>query len=47
VAAIKKFVDAGYDHVAVVQAGPDQQGFLRFWERELRPRLGGSKAAAA
>jgi G6PDH family F420-dependent oxidoreductase len=37
--AIRKFLDAGYERVAVVQAGPDQEGFLRFWERELAPRL--------
>jgi G6PDH family F420-dependent oxidoreductase len=36
---IRKFLDAGYERVAVVQAGPDQAGFLRFWERELAPRL--------
>jgi len=39
VEAIRRFVQAGYDHVAVVQAGPDQAGFLRFWEEELRPKL--------
>ena len=40
VEAIRRFEEAGYDHVAVVQAGPDQAGFLRFWEEELRPKLG-------
>jgi G6PDH family F420-dependent oxidoreductase len=39
VAGIQKFLDAGFDHVAVLQAGPDQEGFFRFWERELKPRL--------
>jgi G6PDH family F420-dependent oxidoreductase len=39
VEAIRRFVEAGFDHVAVVQAGPDQAGFLRFWEQELRPKL--------
>ena len=38
--AITAFLDAGFDHVAVVQAGPDQAGFLRFWAEELHPRLG-------
>ncbi|MDQ3680503.1 MAG: TIGR03557 family F420-dependent LLM class oxidoreductase [Actinomycetota bacterium] len=38
-AAIGQFVDAGFDHVAVVQCGEDQEGFLRFWQEELRPRL--------
>lgn len=38
-AAIREFADAGYDHVYLHQVGPDQEGFFRFWERELRPRL--------
>ena len=29
---------AGYDHVYLHQVGPDQEGFLRFAERELLPR---------
>ena len=36
---VKEFVDAGFDHVAIVQAGPDQAGFLRFWEQELKGAL--------
>ncbi len=39
VEAIRRYVQAGYDHVAVVQTGPDQAGFLRFWTEELRPKL--------
>lgn len=39
VAAIRKFVDAGFDHVAIVGIGPDQAGFIRFAEQELLPRL--------
>ena len=27
------------DHVYVHQVGPDQEGFFRFWEKELQPRL--------
>jgi G6PDH family F420-dependent oxidoreductase len=38
-AAIREFVDAGYDHVYFHQIGPDQTAFLRFAERELLPRL--------
>ncbi len=38
-AAIAKFVDAGFDHVAILQTGGDQEGFLRFWQEELRPAL--------
>jgi G6PDH family F420-dependent oxidoreductase len=36
-AAIQEYVDAGYDHVHVHQIGPDQEGFLRFYEREVLP----------
>jgi G6PDH family F420-dependent oxidoreductase len=36
---IRKFLDAGFENVAVVQAGADQEGFIRFWERELAPAL--------
>jgi G6PDH family F420-dependent oxidoreductase len=32
---IKRFADAGYDHVYVHQVGPDQEGFFRFYEREV------------
>jgi coenzyme F420-dependent glucose-6-phosphate dehydrogenase len=35
---IERFVQAGYDHVYVHQIGPDQEGFLRFYEREILPR---------
>jgi G6PDH family F420-dependent oxidoreductase len=37
--AICEFVDAGYDHVYVHQVGPDQAGFIEFFERELLPEL--------
>jgi G6PDH family F420-dependent oxidoreductase len=46
VQAIREYADAGYDHVCVHQVGPDQEGFLRFYEREVLPRLGKLKAAA-
>jgi coenzyme F420-dependent glucose-6-phosphate dehydrogenase len=36
---IKKYADAGYTHVAVHQVGPDQEGFFRFCEREILPKL--------
>jgi G6PDH family F420-dependent oxidoreductase len=39
VAAVKRCVDAGFDHIGLHQIGPDQDGFLRFWERELSPAL--------
>ena len=37
--SVKEYVDAGYDHIYFHQIGPDQVGFLRFWERELRDAL--------
>ena len=32
---IREFVDAGFDHVYVHQVGPDQDGFIDFYEREV------------
>ncbi len=43
---IRKYVEAGFDQIALLQAGPDQEGFMRFWERELRPRLAEAAWAA-
>jgi coenzyme F420-dependent glucose-6-phosphate dehydrogenase len=37
--SIRKFVDAGYDHVWVHQIGPDQQGFFDFYESSVLPKL--------
>jgi hypothetical protein len=37
---IRKFVDAGFDHVCVHQIGPDQKGFIEFYEQEVLPKLG-------
>jgi coenzyme F420-dependent glucose-6-phosphate dehydrogenase len=45
-AEIKKYADAGFSHVYVHQVGPDQDGFLRFYEREILPRVASSPAAA-
>jgi G6PDH family F420-dependent oxidoreductase len=39
VTAAREYVDAGFDEVALTQIGPDQDGFFRFYERELRDRL--------
>ncbi len=37
--AIQKFISAGFDQVYVHQVGPDQAGFMRFYEREIIPNL--------
>jgi hypothetical protein len=29
----------GHDHVCLHHVGPEQEGFIRFFEREIRPRL--------
>jgi G6PDH family F420-dependent oxidoreductase len=46
VEAIRTYVDAGYDHVCVHQVGPDQEGFLGFYAREVVPELGRMTRAA-
>ena len=37
---IRKYADVGFDHVYVHQIGADQEGFFRFYEREVMPRIG-------
>ncbi len=39
IAAIREYVDAGYDHVYVHQVGADQDGFFDFYERSVLPEL--------
>jgi coenzyme F420-dependent glucose-6-phosphate dehydrogenase len=39
VARIREALDAGYTHVCIHQVGPDQEGFFRFYEREVLPKL--------
>ena len=38
-AQIAAFGEAGFDHVYIHQVGPDQRGFLEFYERTLLPEL--------
>ena len=45
--AVRTYVDAGYDHLYFHQIGPDQEGFLRFWDRELAPAMSDLGARAA
>ncbi|MEU4392498.1 TIGR03557 family F420-dependent LLM class oxidoreductase [Kribbella sp. NPDC023855] len=35
----KEFVDADYDNLALINAGPDPDGFFAFFEKELGPAL--------
>ena len=39
---IKSWTDAGFSHVALMQAAADQEPFFDLWEKELRPALAGS-----
>ena len=39
VESIREYADAGITHIYIHQIGPDQEGFFRFWQDELRPRL--------
>jgi G6PDH family F420-dependent oxidoreductase len=36
---MKRFTDAGVEHLAVAYPGRDWSGFMGFWQREMRPRL--------
>ncbi|HEY3522895.1 MAG TPA: TIGR03557 family F420-dependent LLM class oxidoreductase [Candidatus Limnocylindrales bacterium] len=38
--ALRKYADAGYDHVYVHQIGPDQDGMIDFYAREVLPKVG-------
>jgi len=37
--AVGKFVKAGFDHIVLVQIGPNQAGFLDVFQHELEPAL--------
>lgn len=39
VAAIRAYLEAGFDHIVLLCPGSDQEGFLGFFEQELAPRL--------
>jgi G6PDH family F420-dependent oxidoreductase len=42
----REYARAGFDHIYFHQVGRDQDGFFRFWERELAPALKSELAAA-
>jgi hypothetical protein len=44
--AIAKYADAGYDEIYVTQIGPDLEGFLRFYEREVLPHFHATERVA-
>lgn len=38
-AAIERYVKAGFDHIILTQVGPEQESFIELFERELAPAL--------
>ena len=36
---IRRYADAGYEHVYIHQVGPDQEGFFRFYEQHVLPKV--------
>ncbi len=36
---VRSFAQPGFDHLAIVNAGPDMDGFFAFFANELKPRL--------
>ena len=37
--SIQRFIDAGYSHVYIHQIGPNQEGFFRFYQKEILPQF--------
>jgi G6PDH family F420-dependent oxidoreductase len=37
--AIRKYIEAGVRHLAVAYPGSDPEGFMKFWQEEMRPAL--------
>ncbi len=47
VEAIKKFIDAGFDHIYIHQVGKEQERFFSFYQREVLPQVRELRSAAA
>jgi G6PDH family F420-dependent oxidoreductase len=37
--AVQPYLDAGFDHIVLQNAGPDPDGFIDFWQEKLAERL--------
>ena len=37
--SVKRWLDAGFDHIVLLSVGPDQESFIRFFAQSLAPRL--------
>jgi coenzyme F420-dependent glucose-6-phosphate dehydrogenase len=44
---IQEYIDAGFDHVSIHQIGPNQEGFMDFYGREIFPKLAGMQGKKA
>lgn len=42
--SIAEYAEAGYDHVYLHQIGPDQEGFIRFCEQKILPKMTDKRA---
>jgi G6PDH family F420-dependent oxidoreductase len=47
IAAIQKYIDAGYGHVYIHQVGPDQEGFFQFYAQHILPKFQAQRARGA
>jgi G6PDH family F420-dependent oxidoreductase len=45
IGAIDKFIEAGFERVYIHQVGPDQEGFIETFGRDVLPRVGAKSAA--
>jgi coenzyme F420-dependent glucose-6-phosphate dehydrogenase len=39
IAKIQEYIAVGYDYVYIHQVGPDQEGFFRFYEKDILPKF--------
>jgi G6PDH family F420-dependent oxidoreductase len=44
VRAVRKYADVGFDHIVLQNAGPDPDGFIDFFAKDLRDRLAALRA---
>ncbi len=44
--SVDQALDAGADHIYFHQIGPDQEGFIEFWKKELEPELASRRDSA-
>jgi coenzyme F420-dependent glucose-6-phosphate dehydrogenase len=47
VEGIQKYVDAGFDHVYIHQVGPDQEGFIEAYAKDVLPKVRSKSKTAA